>query len=275
MTQGGEQSQQKRRSPAKTNTTNTEPKPLPLYRPEKSGEKPAPQNYDYSIDEGLSEPPLTRSSVVRQRDILQTTQSQRIATGTQSSPSVPQRRQAGQPGLRPPRQPVTAQPSSMTQREKRRNIHWLLPVGIGMLAMLALWVTSTWVLAWSVQRYNDVRYGTPRTYQVDSAVGHGGDNAKHPSHFIAINLNRQPVITEFMAGDPSKAVVYVAPLYIAGDGGDLAPVTVEFRSVVVGGTKPDMIVHVHLSNQVQDQLYVFINDGTRFRPSTPTDKIHL
>jgi hypothetical protein len=144
-----------------------------------------------------------------------------------------------------------------------------------MLAMLALWVTSTWVLAWGVQRYNDIRYGTPRTYQTDVAVGHGGDNTRHPSHFIAINLNRQPVITEFMAGDPAKANVYVAPLYIAGDGGDLAPVTVEFRSVVTGGTKPDMIVHVHLSNQVQDQLYVFINDGTRFRPSTPNDKIHL
>jgi hypothetical protein len=273
MTQGGEPPQQKRRNQAKP---NTDPKPLPLYRPEKSVEKaPDPQNYNYAIDEGLSDTPLTRTSVVRRRDLPPTTQSQRIAIGSQAPlPTVPQRSQALPPGTRTLRQPVTAPAQHPSQRPKRKSVHWLLPVGIGMLAMLALWVTSTWVLAWGVQRYNDIHYGTPRTYQTDAVVGHNEDSAKHPSHFIAVNFNRQAVITEFMAGDPAKTEIYVAPLYIAGDGGDLAPVTVEFR-MVAGGTKPDMIVHVHLSNQVQDQLYVFVNDGTHFRPSIPSDKIHL
>lgn len=87
-----------------------------------------------------------------------------------------------------------------------------------------------------------------------------------------MNLNRQAIIVEFMAGDPGKSVSYVAPIYIAGDGGDLAPVTLEFRDVN-GDGKPDMIVHILLPSQ--NQVSVFINDGTRFRPSNSNDKLKI
>jgi hypothetical protein len=141
-----------------------------------------------------------------------------------------------------------------------------------MIAMLVLWMVGSSVLAWGVQRYNDYRYGMPRTFQTDAVVGHGGDSRQHPSHFIAMNLNRQAIIVEFMAGDPAKSVSYVAPVYIAGDGGDLAPITLEFRDVT-GNGRVDMVIHIHLPSQ--DQVSVFINDGTKFRPSTGSDKIRI
>ncbi len=140
-----------------------------------------------------------------------------------------------------------------------------------MVAMLVLWVIGSSVLSWGIQRYNDFRYGNPRTYQTDHVVGHGGDNTTHPSHFIALNLNHQAVVIELMAGDPSKSVSYVAPVYIVGDDGK-APVTVDFRDTT-GSNKLDMIVTIHLANQ--NQVYVFINDGNKFRPSNSNDKIHL
>lgn len=156
-------------------------------------------------------------------------------------------------------------------RPQYKKPHWLLFVGLGMVAVIVLWVLGSSVLAWGNQLYNNVRYGYPRTYQTNAVVGHS-DSKAHPSHFIAINLNHQVVIEEFMGGDPSKAITYVAPVYIAGDNGDLAPVTLEFRDVN-GDGKVDMIVHIHLPSQ--DQISVFINTGTKFRAATPNDKIQL
>jgi hypothetical protein len=154
--------------------------------------------------------------------------------------------------------------------QKRRNVHWLLPLGVGMLAMLAIWITGSWVLAWGIQRYNDIRYGFPRTYQTDAVVGHG-DSKEQPSHFIAINLNRQAIVIELKGGDPARSFSYVAPFYIAGDSGEFVPVTVEFRDVA-GDNKPDMLIHIHVPQQ---QIAVFINDGKGFRPSNGNDKIRL
>ncbi|GHO44212.1 hypothetical protein KSX_23750 [Ktedonospora formicarum] len=148
----------------------------------------------------------------------------------------------------------------------------MLPLGVGMLAMLAIWIVGSLGLAWFHQLSDDYTYGNPRTYQTDYVVGHGNDATTHASHFVAINLNRQAVVFEMVAGDPAKSVSYVAPIYIAGDGGDKAPVTLEFRDVT-GDKKVDMIIHIHLPSQ--EQLSVFINDGSKFRPSTNKDKIDL
>jgi hypothetical protein len=155
---------------------------------------------------------------------------------------------------------------------QRRDIHWLFYLGIGMIASIVLWMAGSTMLVWGLQIHDNLTYGYPRTYQTDAVVGHGGDNSSHPSHFTAYNLHRQAIIVEFMAGDPARAVTYIAPVYIAGNGGDLAPVTLEFRDVT-GDGEPDMIVHIHLPGQ--DQTYVFVNDGTKFRPSNTNDHIHL
>ena len=141
-----------------------------------------------------------------------------------------------------------------------------------MIAMLGVWVLGSSLLAWGSFEYNNYVYGTPRTYQTDAVVGHGGDSLQHPSHFVAINLNRQAIIIELMAGDPAQSIDYVVPYYILGSGGDLTPVTVSFRDVT-GDGKLDMLVDIHLSPQ--DQTFPFINDGTKFRAPNANDKIHL
>src|SRR5207237_2644918 len=137
--------------------------------------------------------------------------------------------------------------------------------GIRVIRMLVLFTLGSFVMVWGVQCYDDIYYGITRTYQTDAVVVQGGDNPQRPCHLIAVNLNRQAIVVEFPAGSQSGALSYVVPYYILGPGGDLTPITLEFRDVTSDG-KPDMIIHMHLPSQ--DQTYVFINAGTKFRAPT-------
>jgi hypothetical protein len=80
-----------------------------------------------------------------------------------------------------------------------------------------------------------------------------------------MNLNRHIIVIEFPGGDPTKAKVSIGPTLL-GDGQDLTPVTLSFKDVN-GDGKPDMLVHI------QDQTFVYINDGTQFRPLKPGERI--
>ena len=265
-------SQRDERSPMKRRSRTNTGEPNALTYPASSGRSNSPLDTEYDLDEGLADQ-RQNTSVIR-LDTPPAMQPSRITNSSTQGVPHPSRRQSG--GTREiPRTTQQRLPTrSQAMPEKpvgNKNVHWLLPVGIGMVAMLVLWVLGSSVLAWGMQRYNDVRYGYPRTYQIDAVVGHN-DSRQKPSHFIAINLNRQAVITEYMGGDPAKQVSYVAPVYIAGQNGDLAPITLEFRDVT-GDGKLDMIIHIHLPDQ--DQVSVFVNDGTKFRPSNGSDKIRL
>jgi hypothetical protein len=234
-------------------------------------------------DERATGNPRSNSSVIRRRSNLGPV-ARTTTTGVQAAPPANRRAQqyptmqqpsAAKPLLSPqppqkfrnPRRP----PLDESQDHKRR-VHWLLFVGVGMIAMLGVWVIGSSLLAWGSFEYNNIVYGTPRTYQTDAVVGHGGDSPQHPSHFIAINLNRQAIVIELMAGNPAESIDYVVPYYILGPGGDLTPVTVSFRDVT-GNGKLDMLVDIHLSPQ--DQIFPFINNGTKFRAPGPNDHIHL
>lgn len=270
MTQDGEQSPLKRRS-SRPNTGGQDPMPLPYPRAMERVTSPN-QTDRYSVgEETILDLPRPNTSVVR----LNTPQSMQPRTTSSpiSAAAIPPRRQQGASRnlSRTPRT-TTQQPPLREKSYPQRKIHWLLPTGVGMVAMLVLWMVGASIVAWGIQRYDDVRYGMPRTFQIDQTVGHGGDSRTHPSHFVAVNLNRQAIVIEFMAGDPAKSVSYVAPVYIAGEGGNLAPVTLEFRDVT-GDGKLDMIIHIHLPSQ--DQASVFVNDGTKFRPSNGNDKIRM
>lgn len=196
------------------------------------------------------------------------TGSQRI-TGSPNSP-IPPRRTLQQPFTRGQAAPIVPSPRipsrsrSIAINEPKR-VHWLLYIGIGMLAMLVLWVVGSTVLAWGLARYDDYRYGYPRTFQTDAIVGHG-DNPTHPSHFIAVNLHSQIIIVEFPAGSPAKSISYLGPLLLENNS-DLTPVTLEFRDVN-GDHKPDMLIHI------AGKELVFINNGTQFRPSNNNDPLH-
>jgi hypothetical protein len=258
--------------------------PLPATQTRRSAYMP-----DFAIDDlaeddpRASRPPRPGSSAIRLNDPRLTGVQRALSPQpTTRQVPVPYRRSGQQPitttaspvapltgrGVRTTTVPRKASYKDETPGEKRR-FHWLLLIGVGMLAMLALWVVASSLLSWGSRTLDDIRYGYPRTYQTDAVVGHGGDSAQHPSHFIAINFHRHIIVIELMAGDPAKAVTYGGPyLYGAAPNLDLITPILEFKDVN-GDGKPDMIIHLG------DQSVVFINTGSKFRPSTPNDTIHL
>jgi hypothetical protein len=149
-----------------------------------------------------------------------------------------------------------APPPLSAQSVEQKKIHWLLYVGVGMIAALALWVTAATLLAWGTEKFNDIIYGNPRIYQTDYVVGHNHDSPAHPSHFIALNLHGQVIIVELPAGDPTKSIDYIGPALIAA-GDEKIPITLSF-SDVNNNHKVDMIVHI------QDKEVHFCNNGTKF-----------
>jgi hypothetical protein len=94
-------------------------------------------------------------------------------------------------------------------------------------------------------------------------VGHNHDSPAHPSHFLAINLNRHILVIELPAGAATKARIYSGPVLL-GPGQERTPVTLSFQDVN-GDGKPDLLVWV------ADTHIVFINDGSGFRPARPQD----
>jgi hypothetical protein len=151
-----------------------------------------------------------------------------------------------------------------SKRKFWRGAHPLLYLGIGMLAMLALWTVLSLAVNWGSTTWNDLHYGRPRTFQIDAAVGHT-DSAANPSHFIALNLHGRIEVIEFPGGDGSKARIYLGP-QLYGTDANLIPVTLSFVDAS-GNHRPDMIVHF------QNTQLVFINDQGGFRPATP-DELH-
>ena len=132
--------------------------------------------------------------------------------------------------------------------------------------MAVLFLMLNTLGSWWQIHQDDATYGRPRTYQVDTVVGHN-DSVTNPSHFIFLNLNRHVEIIELPGGDTAHARIYNGPT-LFGNGQDLTPVTAVFKDVNSDG-KIDMIVHI------QDQVLVFINDGTQFVPQQPGQQVHL
>jgi hypothetical protein len=179
-------------------------------------------------------------------------------------PATPTRRIHGTSGSSPK---ITEQKRTLAGRHRIRNLlghgHPLLYLGLGMLGMLVLWMVLISVVGWFNTTLDDLRYGRPRTFQIDAVVGHN-DSAASPSHFIAINLNGRIEIIELPGGDASHARIYIGP-QLYGAGNNLVPVTLSFVDVN-GNKKPDMIA------QFQGSELVFINDNGGFRPASPAEQ---
>ncbi|HEY0755384.1 MAG TPA: hypothetical protein VGD98_15605 [Ktedonobacteraceae bacterium] len=150
-------------------------------------------------------------------------------------------------------------------RPRHRRAPWLA-LALGMLLTVSLVVGFNAFGSWWQLHQEDATYGMPRTYQKDAVVGHQ-DSASKPSHFIFMNMQSHVVVIEFPAGDPAHAIIYTGPTLL-GSGGELIPVTGEFRDVN-GDGKPDLLVHV------QDQTIVFINDGSKFRSLQPGEHVNI
>lgn len=136
----------------------------------------------------------------------------------------------------------------------------------GLLALIAIYAIMGNVMAWGRGRYDDIRYGTTRTFHLDAVVGHD-DGAGTPTHFVAMNLNRQVVIIEIPGGDPSKTRTLSGP-YLFGAGEDKTPVLLDLEDVNRDGAK-DLIVNV------KNEAIVYVNKGGQFQPITPEERLRL
>lgn len=149
------------------------------------------------------------------------------------------------------------------RKQQLLQIHPLLYLGLGMLAMLALLAAFIIVTNWVTITLDDIHYGRPRTFQIDAFVGHN-ESTGMPSHFIALNLHGRTEIIELPGGDATHARVYLGP-QLYGTDADLMAVTLSFIDVN-GDHRPDMIIHF------QGTQVVFINDQGGFRPLRPDER---
>ena len=155
----------------------------------------------------------------------------------------------------PRRRSVAPVPPAST----RRRIHPLLFLGLALLLSILLWVGISQVVNWGTSELNTLKYGNPRTFQIDQVVG-GGDSTLHPSHFLALNLHGAVMILELPAGDPGKERV-LATTTITGPDADQAVVTLRFVDISHNG-EPDMLIDIA---GVQS---VLINEGGTFHVPT-------
>jgi hypothetical protein len=172
---------------------------------------------------------------------------QRAGTGfaKKSLPNLPQQKTHGTVG------------------KQLRHAHPLLYLGLGMLAMLGLWTAVMGISGWATTTMDNIRYGYPRTYQVDAYVGHN-ETPGSPSHFIAINLHGHIEVVEMPGGDAAHARIYTGP-QLFGSGNDLVPVTLSFVDVN-GDHKPDMVINV------QGTQIVYLNNKGTFRQQLPSER---
>ena len=258
----GAQTPNQRRKTNSLGSGSPEPKPLAYPTRERTGRITSSPHTD-GFDTGYADPRRPQSSAVRRAPTGSTPQ----VTPTAPTPAIPRRQQVPTRQLSPtgPAQKVVSPPH---MKGPKRNFidwlkekHWLFLIGLGMITMIVLWLIGSAVLAWGTQRYYDVRYGNPRTYQTDIVVGHGGDSSAHPSHFIAVNLNGKIEVIEIPGGDPSKSQIYIGP-QLFGAGSDLTPVTLSFEDCSGSGKVdvPDMELHI----QGSDKLICFPNNGKTF-----------
>src|SRR4029078_10421094 len=132
-----------------------------------------------------------------------------------------------------------------------------------LLALLAIYAIMGNVMGWGRSRLDDLHYDPARTFQVDEVVGHE-DGAGTPTHFIALNLNRQVMIIEIPGGDSSKTRTLTGP-YLFGAGEDKTPVLLRFDDLNRDGSK-DLIVNV------KNEEIVYLNKEGQFQPITAEER---
>jgi hypothetical protein len=114
--------------------------------------------------------------------------------------------------------------------------------------------------------WNDLHYGRPRTTHLSGVVGHNDANGV-PTHFVAINLQRQVVVLELPGGDATQVRSFPAP-YLFGDNEELTPVFMDLRDVDRDGFL-DLVISVR-----NEQIFYLNKDGT-FRLPGPAEQARL
>ena len=134
------------------------------------------------------------------------------------------------------------------------------------LAAIAIYVVVSMLLGKASVLIDDLRYGRPRTTQINAFVGHDETNGQ-PTHLIAINLNRQVMVIELPGGDVAKTRTLSGP-YLFGADEDLTPLRLHLQDMD-GDGNPDLLLDIR-----QEQL-VYLNRDGAFRLPTPEEQAEL
>jgi hypothetical protein len=149
------------------------------------------------------------------------------------------------------------------------STHWTHTAAYGValfFAALAIYALVSVFMGKATVFFDDIRYGRPRTTQLTGFVGHGEAQGQ-PSHFMALNLNRQVVVIELPGGDASQARTIQGP-YLFGANEDLTPVFLELRDMDGDGNK-DLILDIR-----REQI-VYVNKDGSFRLPTPEEDFRI
>ena len=146
------------------------------------------------------------------------------------------------------------------------SLHSIAYVITALLALLAIYGVMGNLMTWATTRLDDLRYGNPRTFQLDAAVGHS-DGPDTPTHLIAMNINQQIVVIELPGGDPAKVRTLTGP-YLFGAAESKTPVLMRLADLNHDGTK-DLIV------SVKNEEIVYLNKGGQFQLITPEERAKL
>ncbi len=137
-------------------------------------------------------------SALRHRPIATETETQERAVQTPRASRARQQHEPPTAGFPPS---VAKSPTRI--RRSKASGTWLIYLVLGMcVSMMLLWVLQI-LWHWGNTTIDDIRYGRPRTTQVDHFVGHETSNV--PSHFIATNLSGQIYVVEIV---PKSIVIY-------------------------------------------------------------------
>ncbi len=146
------------------------------------------------------------------------------------------------------------------------SVNSLAYIVTGVLALLAIYVVLSNIVAWGKMTYDDIVYGRPRTFHLTAPVGSSAETGR-PSHFIGINLNRQVIVLYLPGGDASQVYTITGP-YLFGAGEDLTPVSLRLADVN-GNANPDLIV------RVKNEEIIYINRGDTFELITAEERQQL
>jgi len=196
----------------------------------------------------ITERNMPRSSL-RHRPIASDTTQTQVQT-----PRASRARPQGEPYSPDESQMASPSPAQTKRRTRKPARAWLIYVVLGMLMAIVLLWLGEMLVSWAGRVSDDLKYGYPRTSQVDRFVGHEVGN--QPSHFIATNDNGQIYIVEIPGGQPNNSRLLVGP-HLVGQGSDLYPV---FLSFVGDPQHPDLLV-------TTDGIQVrFHNTGSAYAP---------
>jgi hypothetical protein len=124
----------------------------------------------------------------------------------------------------------------------RRQVHWLLPLGVGMLTFICLYVVIYFADLALASIGNRLSYGPDHISVYRGVIG-DHDNSLHPTIFLGTMLGGSILVEELPGGDAAHAKAFTFPPLLSEAWGNMDDVIVTV-SPQAPGPMPTMLVKV-------------------------------